>query len=84
MPAVLLVRILVGRIRPPAPSVRRLPVPEHDAEPVLQALGFGPHREDPEAVRDHGTDHSIGGDDVSRGFRPILVVDTAASQHLIH
>ena len=70
MPAVLLVRLLVGRIRPPAPSVRRLAVPEHDAEPVLLALGFGPRREDPEAVRNHGTDHSIGGDDVSREHPP--------------
>ena len=50
MPTVLFVCLPVGRIRSSAPTERCLPVPKHDAEPVLQALSFGSRPEDPEAV----------------------------------
>ena len=51
MPAVLFVCLPVGRIRASAPTERGLPVPHHDAEPVLQALGVGTRPKDPEAVQ---------------------------------
>ena len=54
VPAVLFVFLPVGRNRASAPTERSLPVPKHDAEPVLQALSVGSRPEDPEALREHG------------------------------
>jgi len=59
VPAVLFVCLPVSRIRASASTERCLPVPNHDAKPVLQALGVGTRPKDPEAVRDHGLDHQL-------------------------
>jgi len=40
--------------RASALTERCLPVPNHDAKPVLQTLGVDTRPKDPEAVRDHG------------------------------
>ena len=53
MHAVLFICLPVGSIRVSAPTERCLPVPHHDAKPVLQTLGVGSLPKDPEeAVSD--------------------------------